>query len=374
MLNNENLTAMPIEKRIGQLFFIGLDGPELDSQTSKLLDEINPGGICLFARNVRSRKQVRRFLDEIREKLEIEPFLSLDQEGGLVDRLRRISTPIASAGSITSVADANRLAEITAEIILTLGFNMNFAPVVDVIDERRREYSNGLHSRAFGKSKDDVIALAGAYLKTLQKSGCVGSLKHFPGLGGAEKDAHDELPIVNITKSELFATDLAPYIELFATYQVQAVMVAHAAFPNLDLQETDRDGKLLPSTLSFNFITKLLREELNFDNLVITDDLEMGAVINNYGVGEACKMAIQAGADLLAICAKAQSVRDGFHSVVSAVNSGEISESRIDQSIQRIARVKSNLATPLAFSETRLEALSQETADFNRNISYRYGG
>lgn len=370
----ETILALPIEQKIGQLFFIGLSGPELDDDARQLLEEISPGGVCLFARNVRSREQVRKFLDEIRQTLPVEPFLSLDQEGGLVDRLRRISTPMPSARVIKTPEDARRLAEITAEIILSLGFNMNFAPVVDVLDERRAQFNNGLHSRAFGRNSVEVVSLAGTYLESLQNKGCIGCLKHFPGLGAAETDAHDELPLVKITEAELFENDLVPYKELFRTNNVRAVMVAHASFPNLDLQETDKNGKLLPSSLSFNFITKLLREELGFENLVITDDLEMGAVINNYGIGEACKMAIKAGNDLLAICANAAAVREGYQAVLEAFKTGEISENRLNESLERIARIKSVLSKPLTFDELRLQALSDEVAVLNNKLSYSYGG
>ena len=366
---SEQILSLPIEKKIGQLFFIGLPGIEVDEYSRQLLEEISPGGVCLFARNIRTAHQVRGFLADITEVLPIEPLLSLDQEGGTVDRLRRISTPTPAASSIKQIADAEQLALITAEIVRMLGFNMNFAPVVDVVDEKRKQFSNGLYSRAFGNSKQDVIELAGAYLDILQTNGCLGCLKHFPGLGASEVDSHEELPIVNLSRQELFDNDLQPYRELFKTAQVHAVMVAHASFPMIDLQESDADDKLLPSSLSYNFVTRLLREELGFAGLAITDDLEMGAILKNHGIGAACKMAINAGEDMLAICANTNEMRMGFQAVLEAVKNGEISETRINQSLHRIAHLKTLMQPPLPFDAARMQSLSEKIEQLNIQLA-----
>jgi beta-N-acetylhexosaminidase len=126
--------------------------------------------------------------------------------------------------------------------------------------------------------------------------------------------------------------------------------------------------------LGFNFVTKLLREQLGFKNLIITDDLEMGAIVNNYGIGEACKMAIKSGEDLLAICANENAVREGFYAVLDAVNKNEISESRIDQSLERIFNIKSKIKQPLPFDSVRLQELSNKIAELNAQLKYSYGG
>jgi beta-N-acetylhexosaminidase len=353
-------SSLTLEQKIGQLFFVGLPSVELDDTAKELLREINAGGICLFQRNCREPAQIRKLLDDLRSFLPIQPILSLDQEGGLVDRLRRIIEPMPAASSLKSLDEVKKLAEITAEVVSILGFNTNFAPVVDVVDEERGKFQNGLQSRAFGKSKEDVIEFAGGYLETLQKNNILGSIKHFPGLGAAQIDSHEDLPSVNISKDEFYAVDQFPYKEILKTGSVHCVMVAHAAFPNLDLQETDSAGKLLPSSLSFNIITKLLREKLGFQGLVVTDDMEMGAIMQNYGIGEACKMAIKAGQDMLLICANGDVMREGFQAVLQAVKSGEISETRIEESLQRIAKFKDLMRSPIDFDENRLNELSEQ--------------
>ncbi len=364
----EHLNSLSIEQKIGQLFFLGIDGPEIDAARELLL-EISPGGICLFARNIKGSSQTRKLLDEIRDLLPVVPFLSIDQEGGLVDRLRRVMTPMPAACKLKTGTDATELAAIIGETLRILGFNMDFAPVVDVIDVERGKYSNGLFSRTYGVTKDDVSAFAGEFLETLQANGIVGCLKHFPGLAAARVDSHEELPVVDITESELNEIDLFPYRKLLLPAKVQAIMAAHASFPHHRLQETDQNGKLLPSSLSYNFITTLLRGELGFEGLVITDDLEMGAIIKNYGIGDACKMGILAGADMLAICADPLAIRDGYHAVLQAVNNGVIQMDRIDTSLERIAKVKNQLSGPFEFNPERLENLSAAIAELNERLS-----
>ncbi|HLM62174.1 MAG TPA: glycoside hydrolase family 3 N-terminal domain-containing protein [Pyrinomonadaceae bacterium] len=365
----EKLLALPIEKKIGQLLFIGLPSTELDSETKELLREYSPGGVCLFARNIHEAAQTRHLIENTREILPVEPLLSLDQEGGLVDRLRRITEPMPAPSSLKTPANARTLAEITAEVVRILGFNMNFAPVVDVINELRTNSYNGLYSRAFGKSKSEVVEFAREYLEILQENGCLGCLKHFPGLGASQVDSHEEQPNVYLTREELFEIDLLPYRRLFPTGKVYSVMIAHASFPRFDLQETDNNGKLLPSSLSYNIVTKLLRQELGFNGIAITDDLEMGAIVKNYGIGEACQKAILAGEDMLAICAGPESIREGFNSILDAVKSERISESRIDESLGRIAQIKSLIQPALPFDTERLQTLSDKISQLNKNIT-----
>ena len=365
----EQFNSLSIEQKIGQLFFIGIAGPELDEATRVLLSEISPGGVCLFARNIKGFEQTRELLDGIRAIALIEPFLSIDQEGGLVDRLRRIMTPMPAASKLPFAESAAEQAAIIGETLSILGFNMDFAPVVDVIDTERGKHSNGLFSRTYGSSKTDATDFAGQFLHSLQSKGIVACVKHFPGLGAAQVDSHEELAVVNTSEYEFDDTDLFPYRELLKNEIVHAIMAAHVCFPNHPLQEKDKTGKLLPASLSYSFITRLLHRELGFEGVVVTDDLEMGAIRKNYGIGEACKMAVLAGVDMLAICAEPANIRSGFKAVCKAVREGEISLERIDASLARIAKVKAPLTAPPVFDVDRLKALSAETAAFAAKIS-----
>jgi beta-N-acetylhexosaminidase len=362
----QKIRSLPLEQKIGQLFFIGLPGPDLDPAAQKLLQKVSPGGICLFTRNIREAEQTRSLLKDLRELLPVEPILSLDQEGGLVDRLRRLLTPMPAAGSLKTPAQVEKLAEITGEVIRILGFNTNFAPVVDIPTSQSLESQNGLQSRCFGTTLKEVVELSEIYLKTLQKQGIIGCPKHFPGIGASTADPHEQLPVVNLSHQDLLENDLIPYQKLLA--QTKQIMIAHAAYPNLDLQELDQSGKLLPTSLSFQIVTKLLRQELGFEGLVVTDDLEMGAILENYGIGEASKMAFQAGVDMLLICARTEAIETGFEAIEKAIRTGEISETRLDQSLQRIAGFKNMMQPPLPFNKDRLEELSEQIKDLNEKI------
>lgn len=359
------LQSLPLEQKVGQLFFVGISGPEMDASARDLLGEVTAGGICLFARNIRDRRGCRDLLDGLRNFMPVMPLLSVDQEGGRVDRLRRIMAPMPAAARLRNEDDAREHARITAESLRILGFNMNFAPVVDVIDSSRTASDNGLFSRAFGRSSAEVVQMAGAFLEVSQSKGIIGCLKHFPGLGASEVDSHEELPAVEIDDGTIEAIDLCPYIEI---PDVRAVMVAHATYPQSRLQEAGESGKLLPASLSKNVITGLLRNELKFQGLVITDDLEMGAIVRNYGIGEACVMAIEAGSDMVAICAKPEAIRQGFAAVHAALDDGRITADRIDASLERIARVKAMLAPPPEFDNERLDELCHDIAALEERL------
>lgn len=362
---SNSLSDLTPEQKVGQLFFIGIPGPTVDDGTHSLLEDVPAGGVCLFARNIRDARQTRELNDELRLRLR-KPLLSIDQEGGVVDRLRRVMTPMPAANKVRTAVEAMGLARIIAETLLILGFNMDFAPVVDVLNDDRLKFSNGLFPRVFGRSEDAAADLAGSFLATLQNIGVLGCLKHFPGLGASNVDSHEELPHVLVDEAEFEKIDLHPYQALLN--EAHAIMIAHAAYPKLSLQQMDRSGKLLPSSLSSNFITTLLRRRLGFDGLVITDDLEMGAIVKNYGIGDACKMAISAGADMLAICADPAAIREGFSAVLAGVESGEIPEERLDDSVARIETVRSLTTPAAAFDEARLRELSAEVEALNASL------
>lgn len=358
-----------VRKKAGQLFIIGIHGTSLDGEAKDLLEFVRPGGVCLFSRNIRNAAETRKLLADIRSILDFEPILCLDQEGGLVDRLRRVISPMPAPSAFSKVGEVSEFGKLIAEAVRRLGFNLNFAPVVDVSSANRPSGSNGLYSRTFGNSPDETIEFADAFLTSMQEAGCVGCLKHFPGLGAAKVDSHEELPVVDVDDDELSSVDLEPFRRLIASNTVAAVMVAHAAYPQCHLQETDQNGKLLPSSLSYNFVTQLLRQTLGFTGLIFTDDLEMGAIQNNYGIADACTRAIGAGNDMLAICADAERIRTGFGAVVSAIESGEIVADRLDESLARIASFRSMLQPPLPFSEERFSELSSHIDELKARLN-----
>jgi beta-N-acetylhexosaminidase len=375
----ENLYALPLEQQIGQFLFIGLPGTELDSDTRALIEEVQPGGVIIFGRNVAGPEQLRSLLDGVREIVKTPPLFGIDQEGGLVDRLRRIFTPMPSARTIRQHGDlaaARALGRITGEVLRMLGFNVNFAPVMSIMTEDRDLLSNGLYSRSYGRSPGEVLGYTTVYMRGLQGTGMLGCLKHFPGIGAGEVDSHEEMPVVHLSHDDLIAQDLAPYIELFQRRddRVRCVMVSHGGFPNIDIREELTGGLLEPASLNYNIVTKLLREELGYKHLVITDDLEMGAISRHCEIEDATVRAAKAGEDMLLICASPDKIQRGYQGLLAAAKNGRLSQTRIKESLDRIARTKTIVEEPLPLDLERFQQLSNEVLKLNSKLNYVYGG
>ncbi|MBA2524186.1 MAG: glycoside hydrolase family 3 protein, partial [Pyrinomonadaceae bacterium] len=308
------LYSIPLEQQVGQFFYIGLPGTEVDAETRALIEEVKPGGIIIFGRNVASPQQLRNLVDGVRELLPVEPLVGIDQEGGLVDRLRKIFTPMPAARTIRQHGDlaaSRALGRITGEVLRMLGFNMNFAPVMSIMTDERDLLSNGLYSRSFGRSPGEVLGYTTVYLRGLQEAGILACLKHFPGIGAGEVDSHEQMPLVKLSHDDLIAQDLAPYIELFQRQddRIRCVMVSHGGFPNIDIRKEFTGGLLEPASLSHNIVTRVLREELGYQHLVVTDDLEMGAISRHCDIDAAAIRAFLAGEDMMLICARPDVIR-----------------------------------------------------------------
>jgi len=375
----DKLYALPLEQQIGQFLFIGLPGTEIDAGTRALIEEVQPGGIIIFGRNVASPQQLRSLLDGARELLAVPPLCGIDQEGGLVDRLRKIFTPMPAARTIRQHGDlaaARSLGRITGEVLRMLGFNLNFAPVMSIMTEDRDLLSNGLYSRSYGRSPGEVLGYTTVYMRGLQGTGCVGCLKHFPGIGAGEVDSHEEMPVVRLSHDDLIAQDLAPYIELFQRRddRVRCVMVSHGGFPNVDIREETTGGLLEPASLNYNIVTKLLRQELGYKHLVITDDLEMGAISRHCKIEDATVRAAFAGEDMLLICATPETILGGYRGLLAAAKDGRLSRERIQESLERIARTKTIIEPPLPLEMDRYKELSDKVTKLNAKLHYSYGG
>jgi beta-N-acetylhexosaminidase len=375
----DSLHSIPLEQQVGQFFFIGLPGTELDAETRELIEEVKPGGIIIFGRNVAAAQQLRTLVDGVRELLPVAPLVGIDQEGGLVDRLRKIFTPMPAARTIRQHGDlaaSRALGRITGEVLLMLGFNMNFAPVMSIMTDERDLLSNGLYSRSFGRSPGEVLGYTTVYLRGLQETGIIGCLKHFPGIGAGEVDSHEQMPLVKLSRDDLIAQDLAPYIELFQRKddRVRCVMVSHGGFPNIDIRKESAGGLLEPASLSHNIVTRLLREELGYKHLVVTDDLEMGAISRHCDIEAAAVRAFVAGEDMMLICARPDVIRRGYHALLLAAQAGKLPEERIRGSLKRIAETKAIARPPQPLDMERLRLLSDETTELNEKLNYTYGG
>jgi len=342
-----------LKNQTGQLLFIGLPGTRLDRRARELLYEVQPGGVILFGRNIESPAQVANLTTQIRDALDHRVIIGIDQEGGLVDRFRAICEPMPSAKAVRNAASsalAEKFGELSARTLRLLGLNMNFAPVLDLGGDNEE---NGLRARTFGTQPSVVSRLAGAYLDGLQRARVVGCGKHFPGLGGSQVDSHRRLPVVTHSWQLIFERDLVPFMDLMfhrPGERLHSIMISHAAFPEVSefLQEWFRRTQelpaldslhQLPATVSNNVVMRLLRQALRFQGLIITDDMEMGAVVQTLSVAEASLRAIEAGSDMILICEQEANFVAARDLIVEAVREGRVSPVALDKASERIDRV-----------------------------------
>jgi beta-N-acetylhexosaminidase len=294
--------------------------------------------------------------------LRVPPLIAVDQEGGRVDRLKGIYSPMPSADLLRASGDASiadRLGEITAEALRTLGFNINFAPVLDIAVDDSAD--NGLKGRYLGGTVAKVVRLAGAYLEGLQRGGVVGVGKHFPGLGAAAPDSHSVMPVIGRSRDEIMKFELSPYLELFSKInaRLNALMVAHAHYPAFD------GPAALPASLSKNIIGGLLRDELGFKGLAITDDLEMGAITSIRSISDAAVMAVEAGVDMVMVAGSPEHATAAWEAVVDAARQGRITQAHISRAFDHIARVKAMISPPHAYSDLAVSRLRERIAELN---------
>jgi beta-N-acetylhexosaminidase len=353
---------MHIEHKIGQMLIIGLPSTQVDDATRELLTTIQPGGVLLDRANIESAEQLVELTSRIRTTLPVPPFVAIDQEGGRVDRLKSIIAPMPSADLLRSSGDAataSSLGEITAEALRSFGFNINFAPVLDIAANDAAD--NGLAQRYFGDTPGRVISMAGAYLEGMQRSGVIGVGKHFPGLGATTVDSHTHLPQVTLSRDEMQKRDLLPYVEMFSKINSRliAVMISHAHYTAYD------GAAALPASISRNVVNGLLRDELNFKGLAITDDIEMGAITESRSAGEAAVMAIEAGVDMVLACGTPESTVQIWQAMVTAASQNRLTKTHISRSFDHIARVKAMLSPPHPLTEEAVTRLCDQIAELN---------
>jgi beta-N-acetylhexosaminidase len=371
-----------LESRAGRLLFVGLPVTKLDRHWREFLREVRPGGVILFGRNVESAEQVALLNAQIRDAAGREVLIGVDQEGGLVDRFRDIIEPMPSAKAVRNAGRAD-LAEkyggLTARALRLMGFNINFAPVLDLSGDNE---DNGLRARTFGVNPETVSMLAGGYLEGLQRGQVVGCGKHFPGLGGSKVDSHRNLPVVTHTWQEIFQRDLVPFMDLMfhrPGERLRSVMVSHAAFPDIseflqDLFRQEGDPPTIqglhqfPATISGNVTTRLLRRILKFDGLVITDDMEMGAVVQTLTVPEACLRAIEAGSDMVLICEREENVLASRDEMARAVRDKRLSARVLAAAERRLSWALKLAGEPESFDADEFETVSRQMALLKREL------
>jgi beta-N-acetylhexosaminidase len=336
----------------GQLILTGVPGTELDPETAARFKAIQPGGFILFGRNIESPTQLRKLIDDLRGISDIEPIITIDQEGGRVSRLRLIGNEPPNAQQLRDKGDLNlirRHGELTGQILNLFGFNLDLCPVLDISYDD--EADNSLKGRCYGRDPNEVITNAATFNKAMRKQGVFSCGKHFPGYTHAACDAHEELPVVNRTREEWEADECAPFRALLP--DLDSVMIGHTHYPCFD-----PDSPRLPASLSHNVITRTLRDQLGYDNgLVMTDDLDMGAILNEFGFEDTIRMALRAGNDLVMICHRVDMVEEALKVIES------MPEIEITDALERMYRIKKRLTPPASFSEEAFRAIDDQIWD-----------
>ena len=329
------VNKMTLDQKLGQMMIVQFTGATYSLPISTMLSQYNVGAVLVFTANgnVVDKGQLTSLIQQMKSGSPTIPLaVAIDQEGGPVDRLVNLDGPRSSAATIGATNDPNqaRLAGIQdAKDLASYGFNLNLAPVVDVTNV----YNPQMDGRTFGDTPAQVTKMAGAYLQGLQKSGrVVGTLKHFPGLGDVSTDPHLGIPQLTRSKSDLEAIDWAPYRALIKSGNVHAIMVTHEIVEALDSTE--------PSSLSPKVIQGILRKELGFQGVIMTDSLTMDALTAYASMSQAAVLSIEAGADLLMGASSPDDVASMFQSIKQAMSSGTITQQRINESVHRILMMK----------------------------------
>jgi beta-N-acetylhexosaminidase len=346
-----SMDTLTLEQKVGQLFMVGFPGTRVTTEVRYLFRDLCFGGVILFKRNLNDVDQTRALIRELQdfalEATGLPLFVAIDEEGGPIVRLPKGSPifpgPMALAAT-KSITNVRAIARATARELKSLGFNLDFAPIMDVASEPRNP---AIGVRSFGEDPDLVSQYGSAYIQALQTQGIMATAKHFPGLGACAKDPHLTLPMVFQDRDHLERIDFPPFRAAVSS-RVSWVMVSNACYPVLEREPG------LPACLSRSIVSGLLRKELGFNGLIVTDDLTMGAVSRRFTIAEASLRSLKAGCDQVLICRQPRVQALARKSVLRAFQARELTEKRLGESLERILKAKSFL-TPYASRRSEAE-------------------
>jgi beta-N-acetylhexosaminidase len=330
---------------------------------SSLLTRLQPSGVILFARNIANAKQTHKLLRDCQACVSTPLFTCVDMEGGTVDRFRTVIGPASSAAEVYATGDRRlfrRHGRIIGESCRTLGFNTDFAPVVDLAFEASRAV---MSSRAVSADPKEVVLYAREFLAGLRASGVLGAIKHFPGLGEANLDTHHELPTVEKSWKKLWEQDMVPYRAL--RRDAPMVLVGHAAYPAVTQDRT-------PASLSRKWIADVLRKKIGYRGLVVSDDLEMGGVLKAASIGQAAVGHIRAGGDLCLVCHVAEYVEQAYEALIHEAEHDRKFARRCQESLIRVHRFKNKSKElqrkTLTPSAAKVRQLSRQLWEFGEQV------
>jgi len=347
----------------GQLLIIGFDGTEMSGQLRTLLTRLQPAGVILFARNITSADQTYKLLEDCQTCVSEPLFSCVDMEGGRVDRFRNVTGPTPSAADVFATGDRKlfrKHGQMIGETCRTLGFNTDFAPVVDLALEASRTV---MSSRAVSADPKQAVAYAREFFAGLRSAHVLGAAKHFPGLGEANLDTHHELPSVEKTWKKLWEEDLYPYRAL--RRQLPMILVGHANYPAVTHDS-------LPASLSRKWITDVLRQKIGYHGLVVSDDLEMGGVLKAAPIEQAAVDHIRAGGDLCLICHREDFVVRSYEKLLKEIERDRRFARRAQESARRVLTFKKKSPVlkrrTTAPAPAKLAKLSRQLWEFGEQV------
>lgn len=353
----ELLEDMSLEEKIGQMLFVGISGTAMSDSTQRLLHDYHVGGLIFYKNNISSTSQIIALQNEIRaankgNKLPL--FLGVDQEGGRINRLpaevKNMPTSLA-IGHVNNPDYAYEVGAMLGKAVKAFGFNLNFAPVLDVNSNPNNPV---IGDRSFGNEAQTVSHLGVQTMKGMMAEGVIPVVKHFPGHGDTSVDSHLELPTVHKSLAQLEELELVPF-RAAVMNGADVVMAAHILLPQIDPD--------YPSSMSKAVLTDMLRKGLGFDGVIITDDMTMGAIVNHYSIPEAAVQSVKAGSDVLLIAHEESHIQAAIEALKAAVEKGDITEERLDESVARIIKLKQKYRLDdTSVEPVDVEALNEEIA------------
>ncbi|OBZ17046.1 MULTISPECIES: beta-N-acetylhexosaminidase [Bacillales] len=330
----EQIAAMTLDEKIGQMVLVGLEGTTIQDDAKKMIEQYRIGGFILYKDNMTDAAQTLKLLNQLKAANEANTaplWLSLDQEGGKVSRMPEQFIklpPAADVGRVNEAAYTKLIGEALGEEVHALGFNMDFAPVLDINSNPKNPV---IGNRSFGADPDTVISHGMETMKAIQSKQVAAVVKHFPGHGDTSVDSHLDLPVVNKTRQQLEAFELLPFVRAIKQ-NADAIMVAHLLIPKID--------EKYPASISKKIIKDMLRDDLGYEGVVITDDMTMGGITEHFNVGQAAVRSIQAGSDIILIGHDNAIQLSVLKALKQSARDGDIPKDMLDQSVYRILKLK----------------------------------